>query len=1291
MKKRLASIIAVFSLIGMSFAGMVFSTLSWFEAYLAVPDNKINGQVEGAYFAYGDGLTPETAYGITNYRHFYNLSWLTYLGRFKDRQYYFELGNDVDMGGTVIPPIGTTQYPFIGHFDGQNYVVSNFTISNFFGDYVIHPTNETSIDSNVVKVVGVFGVVGDYPNNQNTAVYSSQINKLENAGFSNFTVKTVAIDTLIGLVAGYSSADIVNVAADQGTINITANNPTYFNNAYTERISDYGIIGYTTKKQQISQYSNTTYGVTIDTEDQFPVEDQGSSASWGGSINMKKMYTELLDKFEHATAAGYVTSRTASYDDVGRRQSLSESTNNSTVFFPYAEYENRFSTSENSYHVYANNQVRDNEENKITASYGFVKDCSSSSRISDAGTFIKITGDREVKCNGNNTTSVTSNRVTGHLIRYANTNNFLSFSSNTLGNCTAEKDAVVWNYSASAHTLSARGLDNSGALRYLTCDANGNLGLSQNTSAVWYATSTIYYAVVNNKNFALCFDGTNWVTNEVETYTTIKSGNNYLNTSLGSQTNFDDSVKWYEVGDYYSATKNGNSYLGATSSWWSYSLSANATTYAFTRNGNYLSFTVSDWFSDTTYYLRYNDGWSCSTSSTSLTIDSVVANVSGSLDPTQVKYESGETHRYLDGYTVTTSVPRFVHSYPTFVPLKSINDDNYQDANPNAGIPDLKNTGYLVGGANYTGDPNGDIRFSAFPDQHGNGSGTNVASLRNSYTKGKNYFDKVFTIDGNGRHDILDTNWISADTRKTKYPKYEKAASKLVGNLSTGYTGTGSGSIHGLHFMDAQITYGGEKSAIIEKAVINGTTYTNYEVPTTCIDFNLKDKGRITFFAGTYFWGNTAGNVKNDSFFSLHTVERYTKAEEEGAGPRTGIKENAIKSIKEIQSIYKSKSDDAAPYVYAYNTNPVTYSINDFVSNNYDLVFNTDWIKKQATASSAATGSQLIVYDAAYYYEIPVNEGEYALGSVDGGIGGYLMYLDIGANAALLNRAIFGEKWQTIQKDYMIPLGVAFVAAANMSALIAQAGVNPSKSEFFAIYAGNGGNIKLTQTSTTRADFSTTAAGLTYKVGYADETITVYNPSGTAMESTPLLKTTTTVEQTLYADYNSAMAETTKTAIVNTTTQTVTDFGAITNNGPITTYWQVLPGGDEDHPITNPSNIVFYESENGTKVAITSVATQAASESTLIQFKFTTTNGVTATITLKLHIEVNSTTHYYEIAGYDIYVEDGSGNPIEVTGIGVTITTVDGVQTVTVTVDGQEYEINFNPPKPQQQEEEQGA
>ncbi|MCL2739447.1 MAG: hypothetical protein FWE30_08395, partial [Bacteroidales bacterium] len=46
-----------------------------------------------------------------------------------DRRVYFEILNDIDLGGKEWTPIGTKQHPFIGIFHGRDNVISNLTIA----------------------------------------------------------------------------------------------------------------------------------------------------------------------------------------------------------------------------------------------------------------------------------------------------------------------------------------------------------------------------------------------------------------------------------------------------------------------------------------------------------------------------------------------------------------------------------------------------------------------------------------------------------------------------------------------------------------------------------------------------------------------------------------------------------------------------------------------------------------------------------------------------------------------------------------------------------------------------------------------------------------------------------------------------------------------------------------------------------------------------------------------------------------------------------------------------------
>ena len=254
-----------------------------------------------------------------------------------------------------------------------------------------------------------------------------------------------------------------------------------------------------------------------------------------------------------------------------------------------------------------------------------------------------------------------------------------------------------------------------------------------------------------------------------------------------------------------------------------------------------------------------------------------------------------------------------------------------------------KNTGYVVGGSednttNAYPDKTGDIRVSKYA----------TSNISESYSGGN--LTTVYTINSN-----LKTVQINS----SDYTKYLDSRAVFL-NMITG------GNIYGLHFMPANININHLVSA--EYTLINGEEKENYQMPASSIDFNLMEKGVINFFAGTYFSGN-------NSFFSLHHIERDEN--------------DAITSIKEIAEIYKS-TNDRDPYIYKYTDN--TYS--GTLTSSYSLTFSTDRIKIRANNSGWTN-------NAVYYFEIPVNAGEFALGSVDGGTGAYLMYLDIATNGGM--------------------------------------------------------------------------------------------------------------------------------------------------------------------------------------------------------------------------------------------------------------------------------------------------
>lgn len=203
--------------------------------------------------------------------------------------------------------------------------------------------------------------------------------------------------------------------------------------------------------------------------------------------------------------------------------------------------------------------------------------------------------------------------------------------------------------------------------------------------------------------------------------------------------------------------------------------------------------------------------------------------------------------------------------------------------------------------------------------------------------------DKVYTINSNGK--------VEQDSTDVDFKKVKEECSVLQ-----------SGNGYGLHFYHAAVDT--NNLYTIPNAKIKDTTYTNRQMVANSVDFKVEQKGAIRFVAGT-------GYTNNNSFFALYNIFR---SEED---------DNIITDIKEISEIYSSGND----YVYRYTDGTTSSGV--AIPAGSELKFNCEWITKP--------GNKLID-DTLYYFAIPVNKGEYALGSRSDLIGAYLFYLDIGAN-----------------------------------------------------------------------------------------------------------------------------------------------------------------------------------------------------------------------------------------------------------------------------------------------------
>lgn len=247
------------------------------------------GSTTGAYFARGDG-SETNPYVINRPIHLYNLAWLQYVGFFKGKEPYFIIERDLDMSGWTLPPIGTTESPFLGHLDGYDTThsvgqtatakISNLTISNSFEKYNgKHPSSQTLSTFVSPEITGLFGVVGDKTSTIKPSVKNLYLDKI--------SIDSITNNALSGVVAGYVNGTLSDIRINDSSLNLKdgTNKLSGYDN-----ISKYTSVGYCEPSYQTTYVKNNTtmYEPQYVGKASFnPTgggggEDQG----WGGSISM---------------------------------------------------------------------------------------------------------------------------------------------------------------------------------------------------------------------------------------------------------------------------------------------------------------------------------------------------------------------------------------------------------------------------------------------------------------------------------------------------------------------------------------------------------------------------------------------------------------------------------------------------------------------------------------------------------------------------------------------------------------------------------------------------------------------------------------------------------------------------------------------------------------------------------------------------------------------------------------------------------------------------------------------
>ena len=305
-----------YTLLTCAFATAFMGSLAWFASNISIPKNDYIAESKSAFFGGGDG-TEDAPYVISNTRHYYNLCWLQYLGRFNEKnkdsdvieQIYFKLEADLDFAnfGSALPPIGTTKYPFVGNFNGNEHIIKNLTVTDEYSNLTFHPA-AIDLDGNVYhtsgattinycSIIGAFGVIG-YASNAASDVEDSSIYKFSETQLKvnsvcdlyvdNLTVAPKTSQALAGLLAGYVSANMTNCGVHYSSFQLA--NVTNINGKFNSKVSRYALIG---------DYNSDAYSWDGHSSD--------SGDNFGTSIEIKALYDKTSKISDFSTTSNVST------------------------------------------------------------------------------------------------------------------------------------------------------------------------------------------------------------------------------------------------------------------------------------------------------------------------------------------------------------------------------------------------------------------------------------------------------------------------------------------------------------------------------------------------------------------------------------------------------------------------------------------------------------------------------------------------------------------------------------------------------------------------------------------------------------------------------------------------------------------------------------------------------------------------------------------------------------------------------------------------------------------------
>lgn len=530
--------------------------LGWFHD-ATVSDASVDGAIIGSYFEYGDGSEAHP-FGIAQPKQLYYLAWLQDLGYFNKvengqvKQVYFELSNkygdviDFSEGDTpyIIPPIGTTTYPFVGSFDGKGVTLANLTIDNKYLNLVTPPENDGTTAYTEVQdgaqIVGMFGVVGAVSQNTtgttatvNGGTYDTAVNQIGTFQIDGITIKSTAPKnsyTLIGILAGYVNGNINGVAVSNSNV-VVSDGITHLSTIEDKNVvSEFGLVGYCEEAYKESiNITSLSATVPFETQNIIFKNSAAEGAGWGGSIDIKELHTRLQNVLRLASNTTRYVSREAHYintatgeDRIVELQTASIGTNNpSGRTFKYYQSELGGSFMFGDYNTTSSSQVYD-------LFHGL------SSRYWPK-TIVTYTA--------------TGAPQNGFIITDGN-GNYLKASNNAVSNTTDEADATIFvrNNNGSVDFKYDDPSSNTTTIStyYLNLNNNNVLTVANSSSTNWTVANGEIYATKSSLDYGIWFHNDTWdvITRQ---YAVYKDGDYYLKvTTSGSSgvTSIEDATQW---------------------------------------------------------------------------------------------------------------------------------------------------------------------------------------------------------------------------------------------------------------------------------------------------------------------------------------------------------------------------------------------------------------------------------------------------------------------------------------------------------------------------------------------------------------------------------------------------------------------------------------------------------------------------------------------------------------------------------------------------------------------------